>query len=116
MMRERADRLRNIGLFDGKKLNDRGRGAVTNKTTDDGLFKVSSLRNVAVTAPYMHNGMFRTLREVIDYYDEPDRVVPDVMGRDASIQSALQLTEQEKTDLAAFLQSLTDDRFAALVR
>jgi cytochrome c peroxidase len=111
-----SDRLRNIGLFDGRKLSDRGRGAVTNKTADDGLFKVPSLRNVAVTAPYMHNGMFRTLREVIDYYDEPDKVVPEAKGRDASMQSALRLTEQEKTDLAAFLQSLTDDRFAALVR
>jgi len=108
-----SDRLRNIGLYDGKELNDRGRGAVTQRSADDGLFKVPSLRNVAVTAPYMHNGMFSTLREVIDYYDSPDKFVPDAKGRDVSMNANLHLTEQEKLDLEAFLEALTDDRFAA---
>lgn len=108
-----SDRFRNIGLFDGKGFADRGRGAVTSKESDDGQFKVPSLRNVAVTAPYMHNGSFQTLREVIDYYDEPDKVVPAAKGRDASMNAKLLLTEQEKADLEAFLRTLTDRRFAA---
>ncbi len=64
-----------------------------------------------VTAPYMHDGSFKTLREVIDYYNEPDKVVPHSKGRDASLSPQLNLSEQEKRDLEAFLQSLTDDRF-----
>jgi cytochrome c peroxidase len=108
-----SDRFRNIGLYDGRKLNDRGRGAITNQPQDDGQFKVPSLRNVSVTAPYMHDGAFKTLREVIDYYDEPDKIVPDAKGRDVSMNAKLGLTEQEKTDLENFLKALTDDRFGA---
>jgi cytochrome c peroxidase len=109
-----SDRFRNIGLYDGRKHNDRGRGAITTQATDDGHFKVPSLRNVAVTAPYMHDGQFKTLREVIDYYDDPDKVVPGgAKGRDASMSAKLGLTEQEKADLEAFLRALTDDRFTA---
>ena len=52
----------------------------------------------------------RTLREVIDYYDQPDQFVPKSLNRDSSIVS-LSLTEQEKQDLEAFLHALTDDRF-----
>jgi cytochrome c peroxidase len=111
-----SDRFRNIGLYDAEKLNDRGRGAVTQQALDDGQFKVPSLRNVAVTAPYMHNGAFKTLREVIDYYNEPDKIVPGARGRDASMNAQLNLTEQEKLDLEAFLTSLTDDRFAAVAK
>lgn len=107
-----SDRFRNIGLYDGAKHNDRGRGAITNRPEDDGYFKVPSLRNVAITAPYMHDGQFATLREVIDYYDDPDRFVPGgAKGRDASMSSKLGLTGQEKSDLEAFLRTLTDDRF-----
>jgi cytochrome c peroxidase len=108
-----SDRFRNTGLFDGKRFDDRGRGAITGKEGENGQFKVPSLRNVSVTAPYMHNGAFKTLREVIDYYDEPDRIVPSAKGRDASMNTRLQLTEQGKDDLEAFLRSLTDDRFAS---
>lgn len=107
-----SDRFRNIGLFDGEQLTDPGRAAITGNEADAGLFKVPTLRNVALTAPYMHNGMFSTLREVIDYYDQPDRFVPKALNRDASIVT-LSLTEQEKQDLEAFLQALTDDRFTA---
>lgn len=108
-----SDRFRNIGLYDGVRLTDRGRGEITGDPADNGLFKTPSLRNVAVTAPYMHNGMFATLREVIEYYNEPGRVVPGQKGRDASMPSRLDLTEQDKADLEAFLNSLTDDRFLA---
>lgn len=109
-----SERFRNIGLFDGDKLSDRGRGKVTGNPGDDGQFKVPTLRNVAVTAPYMHNGMFKTLREVIAYYNEPDKIVPGQVGRDASIVP-LRLTPSELDDLENFLLTLTDRRFAARV-
>ncbi len=106
-----GDEFRNIGLFNGQDLNDVGRFAVTKDSTDLGRFKVPGLRNVAVTAPYMHHGAFRTLREVIDYYDNPDHFVPNSIGRDTLLARPLGLTEAEKEDLEAFLHALTDDRF-----
>lgn len=106
-----GDQFRNIGLFNGKSLNDSGRYVVTRNPADLGKFKVPGLRNVSVTGPYMHNGMFATLREVIDYYNEPDRVVPNALNRDPLLAKPLHLTDAEKLDLEAFLEALTDDRF-----
>lgn len=106
-----GDEFRNIGLFNGKNLGDVGRFAITKDSADLGKFKVPGLRNTAVTAPYMHNGMFKTLEEVIDYYDQPDRFVSDALGRDTLLAKPLGLTPEEKTDLKAFMEALTDDRF-----
>lgn len=106
-----VDDFRNIGLFNGKEYNDSGRYAVTHNPEDIGKFKVPGLRNVAVTAPYMHDGSIKTLREVIDYYDQPHTFVADAIGRDSVLREPLNLTEPEKQDLEAFLHSLTDDRF-----
>ncbi|WP_442587452.1 cytochrome-c peroxidase [Pedobacter sp. AW31-3R] len=103
--------FRSIGLYDGKMLRDSGRAAITKKISDIGKFKISALRNVAITAPYMHNGMFKTLRQVIDYYNDPDKIVPHAIGRDSLLSSPLNLTEQEKTDLENFMIALTDKRF-----
>ena len=108
-----SDRFRNIGLFDGDRLADQGRAEFTKNPADAGQFKIPSLRNVAITSPYMHNGMFKTLREVIDYYDDPDARVPGAKGRDATMDGKLRLSEEEKRDLEAFLRTLTDDQFAA---
>jgi len=102
--------FRNIGLFDGKSLNDSGRAAITRLADDLGKFKIGPLRNIALTAPYMHNGMFRTLREVVDYYNDPDKVVPNPINRDNLLSQPLQLSEQEKEDLVHFLESLTGKR------
>lgn len=106
-----ADLFRNIGLFNGKDLNDSGRYAVTKKAEDIGRFKTPGLRNAAVTAPYMHNGMFKTLREVIEYYNTPDKFVTNSINRDTSLSKPLNLSEEEKKDLENFLLSLTDRRF-----
>lgn len=103
--------FRSIGLYDGQELKDSGRAAITGNPADLGKFKIGALRNVAITAPYMHNGMFKTLREVIDYYNDPDKVVPHAIGRDSLLAKPLHLTEQEKTDLENFLVALTDRRF-----
>lgn len=107
-----GDEFRNIGLFNGKKYNDSGRYHVTGNIDDIGKFKVPGLRNVAVTAPYMHDGSMKTLREVIDYYDQPNKTVGDAVGRDSLLAAPLNLTEPEKQDLEAFLHALTDDRFS----
>ncbi len=106
-----GDEFRNIGLFNGREYNDSGRYSVTHNPEDIGNFKVPGLRNVAVTAPYMHDGSMKTLREVIDYYDQPHTLVPDALTRDSLLREPLNLTEQEKQDLEAFLHALTDDRF-----
>lgn len=108
-----GDEFRNIGLYDGVTYKDEGRAAISHDKNDLGKFKVPGLRNVAVTAPYMHNGMFKTLREVIDYYDDPYKVVPKPVNMDTVMLRPLHLTEQEKTDIENFLRTLTDDRFTA---
>ena len=105
--------LRNIGLYDGKNLNDSGRSAITNLTADIGKFKIGPLRNIALTAPYMHNGMFKTLREVIEYYNEPDKVVPNSINRDSLLAKPLHLSEKEKNDMENFLLSLTSKSLVA---
>lgn len=104
--------FRSIGLYDGKTLRDSGRAAITKRPDDLGKFKIGALRNVAITPPYMHNGMFKTLREVIDYYNDPDKIVPHAIGRDTLLARPMNLTEQEKTDLVNFMEALTDKRFA----
>lgn len=106
-----GDEFRNIGLYNGKNLNDLGRFDFTKDSADIGKFKVPGLRNVAMTAPYMHNGMFRTLEEVIDYYDQPDNFVSNAIGRDSLLSKPLNLTAQEKKDLLQFMHALTDKRF-----
>lgn len=82
---------------------DLGRYDVTKKAEDRGAFKTPSLRNVALTAPYMHDGSVATLEEVVDFYD---RGGDSVAGKDKLIYK-LNLTAQEKSDLVAFMKALT---------
>ncbi|MBN8680732.1 MAG: cytochrome-c peroxidase [Chitinophagales bacterium] len=107
-----GDEFRNVGLYTGRRnLADRGRFDITKDSADLGKFKVPGLRNVAVTQPYMHNGMFQTLEEVIEFYDQPNQTVPGGFNRDTLLNTPLNLTQQEKADLKTFLEALTDDRF-----
>jgi cytochrome c peroxidase len=107
-----GDEFRNVGLYTGRRnLKDRGRFDITLDSADLGKFKVPGLRNVAVTAPYMHNGMFKTLEEVIEFYDQPNQVVPGGINRDTLLNEPLNLTVEEKADLKAFLEALTDEQF-----
>ncbi|MEL6905316.1 MAG: cytochrome c peroxidase, partial [Planctomycetota bacterium] len=71
-------------------------------------FKTPSLRNVAETAPYMHNGAFETLEEVVEFYDTRANVRPSNAPGERILEP-LGLTEEERSDLVAFLESLTDD-------
>jgi cytochrome c peroxidase len=106
-----SDRHKSIGLFNGRELADTGRFGITKAPEHLGLFKVPSLRNVGVTAPYMHNGMFATLRDVVNYYNQPEKVVKGSINRDKALDQPLNLTAADVSDLVAFLESLTDDRF-----
>ncbi|WP_317897916.1 cytochrome-c peroxidase [Aurantibacillus circumpalustris] len=105
------DRFKNIGLYNGKNLNDEGRYTISGNKKDLGAFKVPGLRNIAQTGPYMHNGQFKTLREVIDYYDTPDKFIPNSINRDSLLNKPLNLSEEEKKDLENFLLSLSDEQF-----
>jgi len=106
-----TDDFKNIGLYNGKDLNDAGLFNITNKETDKGKFKTPGLRNVAVTAPYMHNGMFKTLEEVVEYYNNPQKFVTNSINIDDALKSPLNLTEKEKKDLVSFLKTLTDKKY-----
>ncbi len=90
---------------------DAGLGALTGRSTDAGVFKSPSLRNIALTAPYMHDGRFKTLPEVVEFYstgvnDHPN-LHPD-MPRAADGSPRPNWTAQEKANLVAFLNTLTD--------
>ena len=105
------DNYKNIGLYDGVALNDAGRFVYSKDKNDLGKFKIPGLRNVAVTAPYMHNGIFKTLEQVVAYYNNPGIFVAKPINIDASLQKPLGLTDKEKKKLVAFLKTLTDRRF-----
>ena len=105
------DGFKNIGLYDGKNLNDAGHYNFKKEEKYLGKFKTPGLRNVAVTAPYMHNGMFKTLEEVVEYYNDPGKFVSDPINRDTDLAKPLGLTEKEKKSLVAFLKTLTDKKF-----
>jgi cytochrome c peroxidase len=90
-----------------------GRFAVTETLDDLGAFKTSTLRNVAVTAPYMHDGSLKTLREVVEHYNNGG-----VTPRDAPVNDflsggirPLNLTEQQILDVVAFLEALTSPAY-----
>lgn len=94
-------------------LTDLGLGGVNGNVFDQGKFKVPSLRNLEFTAPYMHDGRFQTLEEVIDFYSEEvhaesPNISPLMEHKD---KGGALLTAQEKSDLKAFLLTLSDPDF-----
>ena len=98
--------FKNNGLDSNYK--DLGKMKLTGKEEDRALFKVPSLRNVELTSPYMHDGRFNSLDEVIDHYNRGGVAHPH---RSEKIQP-LNLKEEERKALIAFLESLTDQDFA----
>ncbi|MEM6541629.1 MAG: cytochrome c peroxidase, partial [Bacteroidota bacterium] len=87
-------------------FTDLGLGRITGDPADNGKFKTPSLRNLAFTAPYMHDGRFQTLDEVIDHYSEGLQDSPTIDPLMKSVaQGGVQLSEQDKADLKAFLLS-----------
>jgi cytochrome c peroxidase len=97
------ERFHNSGVAwrDGR-LQDEGRFAVTGRAEDRGAFKTPTLREVARTAPYMHDGSFTALEDVIEYYDRGGNRNP---GIDAEVRP-LHLSSAEKRDIVAFLRCL----------
>ncbi len=90
-------------------FKDKGLGSITNNPFDNGKFRAPSLRNIALTAPYMHDGRFQTLEEVIDHYNEGAHFADNI---DPLISpNGLGLSEQNKKELIAFLHTLTDTSF-----
>ena len=97
------EEFHNTGVFWGRQPYDAGRVVVTGVPEDTGKFKTPTLREVARTAPYMHDGSIATLEEVVDFYDRGGNDNP---FRDRELRP-LRLTEDEKTALVAFLRSLS---------
>ena len=93
-------------------FSDLGLGNVTGDPADNGKFKTPSLRNLAFTAPYMHDGRFETIEEVINHYSEglQNSATIDPLMKKID-QGGVQLSLQEKADLKAFLLSLSDTDF-----
>lgn len=95
-------------------FTDLGLGAVTGDPNDNAKFRTPSLRNLAFTAPYMHDGRFATLDEVINFYSEGLQISPtiDPLMKSAA-QGGVQLSAQDKADLKAFLLTLSDNEFVS---
>lgn len=93
-------------------FTDLGLGEVTGDPNDNGKFRTPSIRNLAYTAPYMHDGRFETLEEVIDHYSEGLKISSTIDPLMKSVsKGGVQLTAQEKSDLKAFLLTLSDEEF-----
>ena len=102
------ERYHNLGAGwdrQSKSFADVGRHEVTNKPEDMSAFKTPTLREIAKTAPYMHDGSLATLREVVDFYDQGGIANP----RLDPVIKPLNLTEQEKKDLVEFMESLNGE-------
>ena len=99
---------RNNGIKRDTALKDDGRGTITGKADDNNKFQVPSLRNVEMTYPYMHDGRFRNLQQVLNHYANPANFDKNY---DLSLNKIGALSEQEKAEVIAFLKTLTDKVF-----
>lgn len=107
------DRTFNNGLDAALVNADNGVGDVINNQNQNGRFKVGSLRNIELTAPYMHDGRFATLAEVVEHYNSGVQPHPNLDNRLQRNGNPVRmnLSDQEKQDLIAFMLTLTDDNF-----
>jgi len=105
------EQFHNIGAGEGAGQKDAGRAAVTGDSADFGKFKTPSLRNIELTAPYMHDGSLARLEDVIAFYDQGGRSNPNLDKE----MKPIELTDAEKADLLAFLKSLTGPVFSVTV-
>lgn len=107
------DQFMNNGLDSDVEFTDLGRFEVSHDALDKARFKVPSLRNIALTPPYMHDGRFETLEEVIEHYAtgvKQSSTMDELLFHNVE-PGGLQLTQQDKDDLVAFLNALTDETF-----
>ncbi len=106
------DRYMNNGLDADVDFKDIGREIVTGLATDRAKFKVPSLRNIELTPPYMHDGRFKTLEEVVDHYDKvtsSSTLAPEFYQQ---LPNGLELSQEDKDALVAFLKTFTDKTLA----
>jgi cytochrome c peroxidase len=103
----KSDKFEYNGLKLDPTLNDFGRMRITQNSKDSLKFKVPTLRNVQYTFPYMHDGRFKTLTEVVKHYNslQANKMLPKELAK------PMCLTDNERTDLVAFLKTLTDKEF-----
>ena len=99
---------RNNGLPPDTSLNDTGRGKISGIQKDDYTFKVPSLRNIEMTFPYMHDGRFRKLKEVMAHYSD---AANHAAHADHALGKSANMTDKERKDIIAFLLTLTDKEF-----
>ncbi|MFI4978785.1 MAG: cytochrome-c peroxidase [Nevskiales bacterium] len=97
---------RNNGLDAAPR--DAGRAVISGRDEDQGRFRVPSLRNIALTAPYMHDGRYDSLEQVLDHYTGGIQPSPTL---DPSLVGGVPLSPQQRTALLAFLDTLTDESF-----
>lgn len=99
-------------VSDADDFQDKGKGAISGQDQDMGLFRIPSLRNIAVTAPYMHDGRFKTLDEVMDFYSDGVHNSYNIDSKMGSIdQGGARLSKVEKEYIIAFLRTMTDSVF-----
>lgn len=99
------EKYHNLGVGMDKKEPDLGRFVVTKDEKDKGAFKTPTIRNVALTAPYMHDGSQKTLEEVVEWYAKGGHANPHLSDK----IKKLDLTAQDKKDLVAYMKALTGD-------
>jgi cytochrome c peroxidase len=102
--------MHNNGL-DSHFTADAGRAAITGNPLDSGRFKTPSLRNIELTAPYMHDGRFQTLDEVFDHYNSGGKISTTIDPMMEASGGGLYLQEIDKLALIAFLKTLTDTSY-----
>lgn len=95
---------------------DKGRADISGLENDQGRFRSATLRNIALTGPYMHDGRFKTLRDVLDHYsdhlEDSELLSMHLKGvSNVEGQTGLRLTDKEKDDIISFLNLLTDETF-----
>lgn len=98
----------NNGLSKDSTLNDKGRGTITGLEQDNYLFKIPSLRNVEVTYPYMHDGRFKKLDDVLNHYAQ---LSDSEKKSNKSLEKIGEITDRNKQDIIDFLLTLTDKSF-----
>lgn len=111
------DLYMNNGLDNDENITDIGREKVTMNPNDRAKFKVPSLRNIELTAPYMHDGRFQTLEEVVNHYNDGIHKSNSLdQALLATTDTGLLLTDQDKIDLINFLKTLTDQTLISDVK
>jgi len=99
---------RNNGLAPKPNLPDFGRALVTSNALDNFAFKVPTLRNVALSRPYMHDGRFNSLNDIVAHYQTGISHTPSL---DSGLVNGITLTPVEQSQLIEFLNTLTDSTF-----